>query len=63
LLIRLPPLSAITTSRLLVWPKTVCTPSRWGWARLTGSYTFRSREFSAQPQAAQYGSISLSVRF
>ena len=35
----------------------------WGRARLTASYTFRSREFSAQPQAAQYGSISLSVRF
>lgn len=32
-------------------------------ARLTASYTFRSREFEAQPQAAQFGSISLSVRF
>ncbi|UPY38541.1 lipid A deacylase LpxR family protein [Sediminicoccus sp. KRV36] len=32
-------------------------------ARLTASYTFRSREFSTQPEAAQYGSISLSVRF
>lgn len=34
-----------------------------GRARLTASYTFRSREFVAQPQAAQYGSLSLSVRF
>lgn len=32
-------------------------------ARLAASYTFRSREFEAQPRAAQYGSISLSVRF
>lgn len=32
-------------------------------ARLTASYTFRSREFSAQPEAAQYGSLSLSFRF
>lgn len=31
--------------------------------RLTTSYTFRTREFSAQPQAAQFGSISLSFRF
>ena len=34
-----------------------------GRARLTASYTFRSREFNAQPQSAQYGSLSLSVRF
>jgi len=32
-------------------------------ARLTANYTFRSGEFEAQPWAAQYGSISLSVRF
>ncbi len=31
LLMRLPFLSASTTSMLSVWPKTVCWPSRWGW--------------------------------
>lgn len=34
-----------------------------GQARLAVSYTFRSREFAAQPHAAQFGSVSLSVRF
>jgi len=35
----------------------------WGRTRLAASYTIRSREFSGQPQAAQFGSVSLSVRF
>lgn len=35
----------------------------WGRVRLTASYTFRSREFEAQPQAAQFGSVSMSMRF
>jgi hypothetical protein len=35
----------------------------WGSVRLAASYTFRSREFEAQPRAAQYGSLSLSARF
>jgi hypothetical protein len=32
-------------------------------ARLTGTYTFRSREFTTQGESAQFGSVSLSVRF
>lgn len=35
----------------------------YGRARLTASYTLRSREFTNQIEAAQYGSLSLSVRF
>ena len=35
----------------------------YGRARLTASYTLRSREFTNQIEAAQYGSLSLSLRF
>ncbi|MEN0072876.1 MAG: lipid A deacylase LpxR family protein [Paracraurococcus sp.] len=33
------------------------------WARLTATYTLRSREFTAQREPAQFGSISLAFRF
>lgn len=35
----------------------------WSAARLSATYTLRSREFTGQPSAAQYGSISLSFLF
>ncbi len=34
-----------------------------GAVRLSATYTLRSREFSGQPRAAQFGSVSLSFRF
>jgi hypothetical protein len=33
------------------------------WGRLTATYTRRSKEFTAQREAAQFGSLSLAVRF
>ena len=33
------------------------------WGRLTASYTVRSKEFTTQTEIAQFGSLSLAVRF
>ncbi|WP_431267588.1 lipid A-modifier LpxR family protein [Dankookia sp. P2] len=33
------------------------------WARLTMTYTLRTREFTAQRELAQFGSVSLAFRF
>ncbi len=33
------------------------------WGRLTGTYTARSREFTTQRYTAQFGSVSLAIRF
>jgi lipid A 3-O-deacylase len=33
------------------------------WGRLTASYTLRSKEFTAQREVAQFGSLSVAVRF
>jgi hypothetical protein len=33
------------------------------WGRLTATYTVRSNEFTTQREVAQFGSLSLAVRF